>query len=255
MKPRNRIPILCALLLFAIAACTTVAEQNNIANDLSQAREFNEAIVNYTSAQVNEPDNPVLYLNSAQAYFEQGDLDIAIEVLDQAILRGDESIQAQAYYNMGNFFYLSGQTEDAIGAYREALLLNPEDANARHNLELAMLALSTPTPVDDEMQTEPDENQVNPSVTPTFQPLDEDAPPPSPTPELVSFDESTPEGGLEGDQFGNQGPTTPFPNETATSSKSDAISTLETISDEDSIYRQFSDEVSTPTNSEERKGW
>jgi len=250
-----KITIICLFLISLIVACTSVAEQNNIANGQLEAREFDSAIINYQSAQVSEPDNPILYLNSAQAYFESGELDIAIEVLEQAILRGDESIQAQAHYNMGNFYFSSGQPEDAIQAYQKALLLNPEDSNARQNLELAMLYLSTPTPIDDEMQTEPDENQVNPSVTPTFQPLDEDSPPPSPTPEIVSFDERTPEGGIEGDRFGNQGPMTPFPNETPTSTKREASSTLDAVSEEESIYREFSDEVSTPTNSDEVKGW
>ncbi|GEM_PF-830400 len=255
MIPIRSTIIISVLLLTLVVACTSVAEQNNLANTQTNAREFNSAIINYSSAQVDDPDNPVLYLNSAKAYFEQGSLDIAVEVLDQAILRGDETIQAQAYYNMGNFYYLSGQPEEAIDAYRESLLLNPDDANARHNLELAMLFLSTPTPIDEEMQTLPDENQIDPSVTPTFQPQDDAPPEPSPTPQIVSFDERTPEGGIEGDRFGNQGPMTPFPNETPTSTKKDASSTLEAVSDDESVYKQFSDEVSTPTNSDERKGW
>lgn len=255
MKSIARIVCINLILLTVIVACTSVAEQNNLANTQTEARDFNDAIINYSAAQVNDPDNPLLYFNSAKAYFEQGDLDIAVEVLDQAILRGDEKIQAEAYYNMGNFYYLSGQPEDAISAYHEALKLNPDDGNARHNLELAMMFLSTPTPIEEEMQTLPDENQINPSVTPTFQPQDDAPPEPSPTPQIVSFDERTPIGGIEGDQFGNQGPMTPFPNETPTSTKREIGSTLEAASDEESVYKQFSDDVTTPTNSEERKGW
>lgn len=245
----------CMSIVSLLVACTSVAEQNNIANEQTNTRDFDSAIINYSSAQVNEPDNPILYLNSAEAYFELGELDIAIEVLEQAILRGDDTIKAHAYYNKGNFYYLSGQPMEAIEAYQNTLLINPFNANARHNLELAMFYLSTPTPVDDEMQTEPDQNQVNPSVTPTFQPLDEDSPPPTPTPEIVSFDERTPEGGLEGDQFGNQGPMTPFPNETPTSTIKEASEFLDIITENESIYSEFSSEVSTPTNSEETKGW
>jgi len=247
---------LFTFLLLIMVACNSVAEQNNIANTFTDARDFDDAIISYSSAQVNDPDNPVLYLNAARAYFEQGDLEIAVEVLDQAILRGDETLQAQAYYNMGNFYYLSQQPQDAIAAYRESLLLNPENANARHNLELAMLYNSTPTPFDDEMKTNPEEDQVDVSITPTFQPSDQIAPTSTPTPRLVVFAERTPEGGVEGDHFGNQGPITPEPNETPTSEKEEPGHILDPEKASEEIYSEFTSEVSTPTNSdEELKDW
>lgn len=254
---KKLIPILLASILLAVvfAACTSVAEQNNNANSLTSARDFEDAIVSYSSAQVNDPDNPILYLNAAQAYFEQGELEIAVEVLEQAILRGDETIQAKAYYNMGNFYYLSGQSSLAVQAYRASLLLNPDNANARHNLELAMAYDYTPTPFDDEMKTEQEENQVDPSITPTFQPLDEEAPTTTPTPELVVFAERTPEGGLEGDHFGNQGPITPQPGETPTAAKEEPGKILDPEKASEEVYSEFTDEISTPTNSEGKKSW
>ena len=41
-------------------------------------------------------------------------------------------------YNVGNTFYNEGNYQDAINAYRDALRKNPNDAEARHNLSLAM---------------------------------------------------------------------------------------------------------------------
>ncbi|MFM7758633.1 MAG: tetratricopeptide repeat protein, partial [Crocinitomicaceae bacterium] len=41
-------------------------------------------------------------------------------------------------YNVGNTFYNEGKFQDAINAYRDALRKNPNDAEARHNLSLAM---------------------------------------------------------------------------------------------------------------------
>lgn len=255
MKRLTSFLILLVILMIVITACSSAAEQNNNANSLTQARDFDDAIVSYSSAQVNDPDNPILYLNAAQAYFEQGELDIAIEVLEQAILRGDETEQAQAYYNMGNFYYLSGQPDLAVQAFRESLLLNPENASARHNLELAMVYNSTPTPFDDEMKTEPDESQVDPSITPTFQPLDEDAPTTTPTPMLVVFAERTPAGGVEGDHFGNQGPITPQPGETPTAPFEEPGEILDPEKASEETYSEFTDEISTPTNSEGKKSW
>ena len=241
------------LLSLILVACSSVAEQNNTGNSLTNALDFDDAIIAYSSAQVSDPDNPIPYINAAKAYFEQGNLDIAVEVLEQAILRGDETIKAQAYYNIGNFYFMSQQMDDAILAYREALIINPNDENARQNLELAMFYSSTPTPFDDEMKTEPDENQVDPTASPTLQPLNIDDP--SPTPDRVSFSERTPEGGIEGDRFGNQGPMTPFPNETPTSSKEEDGELPGTIQPDENIYSPFSDNPVTPSSSESKKGW
>ncbi|MBM3161159.1 MAG: CDC27 family protein [Bacteroidetes bacterium] len=41
-------------------------------------------------------------------------------------------------YNIGNTFYRENRYEDAINSYREVLRKNPNDAEARHNLSLAM---------------------------------------------------------------------------------------------------------------------
>ena len=43
---------------------------------------------------------------------------------------------AYAYYNLGSHYALLGQLEEAFSAYRQSLLLNPGDADAKHNLEL-----------------------------------------------------------------------------------------------------------------------
>lgn len=243
-----------AVLFILLVSCTSAAEQNNIGNDLTNAMDLDNAINAYSAAQVSEPDNPIPYINVAKAYFEQGDLDIAVEVLEQAILRGDETIKAQAYYNIGNFYFMSQEMDNAIIAYREALIISPDDSNARHNLELAMYYSSTPTPYDDEMKTEPDENQVDPTATPTFEPLDSDDP--SPTPEESHFSKRTPEGGIEGDQFGKQGPMTPFPNGTPTSPKAEDGELPGTIQPDENIYSPFSDNPATPpSTSESKKSW
>lgn len=255
MKRWIRYSLILGILTLIITACTSAAEQNNIANSFSSGRNFDSAIISYTSAQVSDPDNPILYLNAAQAYFEQGEVEIAFEVLEQAILRGDEDIQAKAYYNMGNFFYLSQRPEEAVQAYKQSLLLNPENANTRHNLELAMQYDYTPTPIDDEIKTNPEESQINPSITPTPLPLDENAPTETPTPQFFSFAERTPEGGLEGDHFGNQGPVTPQPGETPTLPFEEDGEILDKEKQHDSTFGEFSDDVATPTNSEEKKGW
>ena len=68
----------------------------------------------------------------------------------QGLSQAELDLRAQAYYNMGNSFYRQGQFAEAIAAYKEALKLNPDDQDAKHNLELAQQQLEkqqrTPSP-------------------------------------------------------------------------------------------------------------
>lgn len=72
------------------------------------------------------------------------------EEADSAYLRGDyqqaakdyEEIcgsvsDAEVYYNLGNAYYMTDNTTQAILAYERALLLAPGDADIRHNIEMA----------------------------------------------------------------------------------------------------------------------
>lgn len=252
MKQSRRISI--PLIALGLVACTGVAEQNNRGNDLIHSRAYDSAVEAFTSAQVDDPNNPIPYLNSARAYFEQGDMEHVVAVIDQAILRGDEQLKAEAYFNLGNYYFQSQQLDDAINAYRESLLINPDDNNARQNLELALRYLASPTPFDDEMKTNPEESQVDPTAQPTNQPQDFQEPSPTPTPPKVTNDDDTPVEGVAGTNFGLDGGT-PSPLPDSTLSANEAKELLDPLKQDEAVFDVFSDEVATPTDSEEYKDW
>ena len=64
------------------------------------------------------------------------------------------------YFNLGNAYFREGRFDDAIGAYREVLLLDPDDLDAKVNLELALLAqvseASSGTPAGEDGQQVPE---------------------------------------------------------------------------------------------------
>jgi Ca-activated chloride channel family protein len=62
----------------------------------------------------------------------------AEQLLQQALETADATLAQSAYYNLGNVHFNNQNWQAAIDAYQEALRLNPADADARHNLELAM---------------------------------------------------------------------------------------------------------------------
>jgi len=70
---------------------------------------------------------------------------LAAQVRGCSRIAGSDRFQADAkgiaYYNMGVAYGLSGQFNKAVENYTKALKLNPRDAEAAHNRDLALLAL------------------------------------------------------------------------------------------------------------------
>jgi tetratricopeptide (TPR) repeat protein len=181
------------LIVLLLAACTTdPAERNNAANWYTAQGDYQAAVQAYTAAQVADPNNPLLYFNSAEAFARDAQLSNAIAALQQAVNRGDETLIADAYYNLGNLYFEQNFFPQAISAYRQVLLLEENNDAARFNLELANANLISPTPTAMEMRTEPEDQQADPSMTPTPDPGGQDEPPtPTPPPENPVGEERT----------------------------------------------------------------
>lgn len=71
------------------------------------------------------------------AGYENGQWPLAIQEFE-AILRGGYEAE-QLYYNLGNAYFRTGEVAGAVWAYEKALMLNPNDADARYNLVLVNL--------------------------------------------------------------------------------------------------------------------
>lgn len=170
-------------LLFMLMSCAAnPAERNNEGNRLSASGNYQEAANIYHAAQVLAPDNAVIYFNSASALAANQDFEAAEAALQQAIARGEDSLAADAWYNLGNLYFSVGDVPSAINAYREALRLNPNHENARYNLEVANAQAFVPTPTSVEMQQEQENQMVNPTASPSPNPSGQEPPTPTPTP-------------------------------------------------------------------------
>ncbi len=140
--------ILGVILLVGCGCAVNPAERNNAGNSLYSQSEYPAAIKAYQAAQVAAPDSPEAYYNAATAYGRAGEYEKAIEALNQALKTTDPDLVVHAQYNMGNIYFEMRRFDDAIRAYQQVLLLQPNDEDARHNLELAMNQIvATPSPV------------------------------------------------------------------------------------------------------------
>ena len=99
-----------------------------------------EALALYTQAQVENPDSRELHYNIGNVQYRKEDLDKAIEGYGAA-LGGSPEISKLAHFNIGNVYYQRQAWEEAVKSFSEVLRLDPDDIEARQNLELALRML------------------------------------------------------------------------------------------------------------------
>lgn len=129
-------------LMLLLAACGSNAGQlNNRGNKAYTENNYPEALNAYRGAQEKSPALPEPYYNAANTYYQQKNYQQA-ELQYQLTLRhAPETLKQQTLYNRGNLFYKNQQYQQAAEVYKEALRLNPNDEQAKYNLELTLQKL------------------------------------------------------------------------------------------------------------------
>ena len=128
-----------AILVVAVPVhADQFAERNNTGNKLLEDGKIDSAITEYQAARVERPAEPGAVYNLGSAYHQKGAFDTAATQLQNAIAHVDPTLKPNAYYNLGNTQYRMQEYEAAIESYKQALIANPSDLEAKHNLELTL---------------------------------------------------------------------------------------------------------------------
>jgi Ca-activated chloride channel family protein len=121
---------------FAQNATETVIKGNRF----YQQSQFDLAEAQYRKALEYEPDNEKAKYNLANTLQKQNKYDEASKLLDDlAGSSKDNSLKSAAYYNQGVAYTKMKNLDASIESYKKALRLNPNDKEARENLEKALL--------------------------------------------------------------------------------------------------------------------
>ena len=105
---------------------------------------FEDALRDFTAAEQEAPGHPALEYNRGNALYRLGRYDAARDAYRRAADAAGPSLRERDLYNMGNALAQLGDTQAAIGAYRKALVMEPGDEAARHNLEVLLRKLPPP---------------------------------------------------------------------------------------------------------------
>jgi len=118
-----------------------------------EAGDYAAAVEAYTQAGELLPDQPEIMYNLAAAHYKQGDYDRARELFTESLRTKNQQLEEKAKFNLGNVAYAqaleklaaSEQAADLLKQarrhYRDALEVDPEDEDARANIELAQQLL------------------------------------------------------------------------------------------------------------------
>jgi Ca-activated chloride channel family protein len=113
---------------------------------------YDEALSHYQMAEVLEPDATAIHFNLGNALFRLGRYQEAARELELVMIDKKPERRANAMYNTGNVAFKAGQLDPAIKAFAAALAINPNDKQAKQNLEFCLKKKQ-------EQQNKPDSSQ------------------------------------------------------------------------------------------------
>ncbi|UCC11502.1 MAG: tetratricopeptide repeat protein [candidate division WOR-3 bacterium] len=138
-KRRPNIVLLMVLCLSLMTiAFADVGESMRRGNRLYSDGKYDEALLSYQDALVQEPDNPKIHYNIGRALYKMERYDEAISEFELGLLEKDEKFQANTFYNIGNCQYKKGQLDAAIHTYKTSLLIDHTDIPTKQNLEFCL---------------------------------------------------------------------------------------------------------------------
>jgi tetratricopeptide (TPR) repeat protein len=148
---------LLLILLFYICALgwiwgDSLASKNNEGNKLYKEGKIDEALSKWRDAQIENPDSHKLHYNIGNGLHEQKKYEDAFKEYEKSLNSKDTELQRKAYYNMGNTHYRMGQLQEAIEDYKKCLDIDPNDEDAKYNIEFIIKKIKENLKKEDEKE-------------------------------------------------------------------------------------------------------
>ncbi|HMU08637.1 MAG TPA: VWA domain-containing protein [Ferruginibacter sp.] len=111
-------------------------------NEAYEKKEYENAAANYQKAIEKKPADPVAQYNLGNALYKNSKTDEAVSAYDKALSNpASAADKAKAFYNKGVVLQNGKKLPECIEAYKNALKLDPQDDDARQNLQKALQQL------------------------------------------------------------------------------------------------------------------
>jgi Ca-activated chloride channel family protein len=111
-------------------------------NKAYENKEYEKAATEYKKAADKNPANATANYNLGNALYKSSKTDDAVKAYENAAgSAADKTDKSKAYYNKGVVLQNNNKLPECIDAYKNALKLNPQDEDARQNLQKALQQL------------------------------------------------------------------------------------------------------------------
>jgi len=141
------------LLLVTSIYAQSGRQQVSEGNRLFTEEKYDEANNAYRDALLDDPESDIIQFNIGDTQYKKKKYEEALKEFEGVLDSDDIIMQSNTYYNMGNTFYRMGKLPESILSYKRALELNPDDLDAKYNLEFVRKKLK------DQAEKQPQENQ------------------------------------------------------------------------------------------------
>jgi tetratricopeptide (TPR) repeat protein len=135
--------LLMTIILSAVSFAQSTRGLVNDGVELYNEQKFTDAEVNFKKGTEKNPESFEAKFNLGDAYYKQQRYDEAIKTFQSAMANAKTDEQkAKIFHNVGNSLLKAQKIKESIGAYKEALKLNPNDQETKYNLSYALNMLN-----------------------------------------------------------------------------------------------------------------
>jgi Ca-activated chloride channel family protein len=140
-KPAALLFVALSMLAAISASAQTGDNLIRSGNRYYKKKQLDKSLQQYQAAVKKAPDNPTANYNLGNAQFRKNDYDAAGRSYDASVAHSsaDKSMQEKGFYNKGVAMMKQKKLQESIDAWKSALKLDATDADARENLEKALM--------------------------------------------------------------------------------------------------------------------
>ncbi len=128
--------------------------------DLYKDGKYVDSEVEFKKGMEKSPNNFQANFNLGDSYYKQGNYQDALKAYQTALSKATTGdLKSKVYHNIGNALLKDQKIKESIGAYTDALKLNPDDESTKYNLSYALDMLKNQNKQNKDKKKQNDKNQ------------------------------------------------------------------------------------------------